>query len=167
MCAKSLALSAVFAMATTQNFVAKRAWQSMIIHNRTEFMAYLDETTHDACQYWGRYNYMNEHDNGPSELYNPEWYLKNVAWGPWLCEANRWAKIRDEKVHERLVAFHRDVAVQLPGGAWRTRRRAEGFCASVKRQQARRPAGDSRSSVAMPAWSVPGTQTVLAPLMRW
>ena len=111
MCAKSLAPSAVFAMATTQNFVAKRAWQSMIIHTRTEFMAYLDETTHDAVQYWGRYRYFDENDNGPSELYNPEWYRRNVAWGPWLCEANRWAKIHDARVHERLEAFDKMCAV--------------------------------------------------------
>jgi hypothetical protein len=131
-CAKSLAPTAAFAMATTQNFVAKQAWQTMIIHNRTEFMAYLDETTHDACQYWGRYRYFDENDNGPSELYNPEWYRRNVAWGPWLCEANRWAKIRDEKVHERLVAFHKMCALYHMLFKDRERFDDDRFCVKVK-----------------------------------
>ena len=92
-------------MVSCQNFLAKQAWQSVVIHTRTEFMAYLDQTIHDAFQYWGRYHYFDEHDNGTSDLYNPEWYRRNVAWGPWLCEANAWGKVLDDRLHERLVAF--------------------------------------------------------------
>ena len=79
----------------------------MIIHNRTEFVEYLHQTIHDAFQYWGRYHYFDEHDNGPSELYNSEWYRRHVAWGPWLCAANSWAKVHDDSVHKRLVAFQK------------------------------------------------------------
>ena len=70
-------------------------------------MAYLDQTIYDAFQYWCRYHYFDEHDNGPSELYNAEWYRGHVAWGPWLCAANSWAKVHDDSVHKRLVAFQK------------------------------------------------------------
>ena len=103
--------SAVRAMDKNTNAVANEAWKTVIIHCRTEFIAFIDKTIKEGCFIWNDYTFNDEDSDGPQELFSPGWYIKNLAWGPWLGRAREWAKYQSDNLQERLKAFQQMCAM--------------------------------------------------------
>jgi len=52
--------SAVRAMDKNTNAVANEAWKTVIIHCRTEFIAFIDKTIKEGCFIWNDYTFNDE-----------------------------------------------------------------------------------------------------------
>ena len=98
-------------MAFNQHSRAHQAWRILLIHTRTEIMTYVDKMIADAIQLWDQFNFMDEDSPGPIDLYNPEWYTKNFAWGDWLAGCRLWARVKDYRLQGRIMAFQKMAAM--------------------------------------------------------
>lgn len=103
---EKIALSTGFAMACKAISKKHQAWQTVLLHFKTEFLTFMQEMLESATYWW---YLLNKVDDGwtHADLYEPEFYYTHLNWREWYSDVMHWATMQKWALDARWLEWYR------------------------------------------------------------